>query len=126
MSFAKDRNISASKASLLFTFIGVCSGLFRVLTGKVLDKKWLSSVRVLQLSSFIVGSSLLFLTQAKQYYHFTLFAICFGLGNGAFIIGQEFYLMTCFGNARKDAVGYGMGMVVKSMPIFAGAPIAGE
>ena len=126
MSFAKDRNISASEASLLFIFIGICSGLSKVIIGKVLDNKWLSSIRVLQLSSFIIGSSLLFLTLAKEYYHFILFAIYYGIGNGTFIISHYFFLMTCFGDARKDAVGYGMGQIVKSMPIFAGAPIAGE
>ncbi|KAK3730146.1 hypothetical protein QZH41_016924 [Actinostola sp. cb2023] len=126
VSFAKDRNISGSKASLLFIFIGVCSSVSRIMIGKVIDKKWLTSMQGLQLSVFIIGSSLIPFTQAKEYYHFVLFAIFYGLGNGAFISTQNYFLLTCFGDSRKDALGYGMGEVVSSLPVFIGPPIAGK
>lgn len=122
----KDHGIPGSKSSLLFIFIGACSTIARLTMGKINDKDWLSPMQSLQLSAFIIGSSLVPFTQAKEYYHFIIFAVYYGLGNGAFITAQNYFLMTCFGDFDKDAQGYGMGQVVKSIPIIVGAPISGN
>jgi len=87
--------------------------------------KWLTSTQSLQLSSFIIGTSMLPLTQCRAFYHFILFAVYYGIGNGAFITSQSFFLLTCFNESRKDVIGYAMGQVIKSIPIFAGPPVAG-
>lgn len=80
----------------------------------------------MQLSSFLIGFSLILFTQAKFYFHFVIFAIFYGFGNGAFVVAQSVFYITCFADLRMAYVGWTTGYVFSAIALFIGAPLAGR
>ena len=92
MRFAEDLRFSSKDASLLFIYIGLCSTLARIVVGITFDKKWITSMHGVQLSSLTIGLAIALFSLAKTYGHFVVFAVAYGLGNGAFITS----IVACF------------------------------
>lgn len=126
ISLANDRNISSTKSSLLFTYIGIFSTIAQIVIGRVIDKRWLTSLQSVQLSSYLLGLTLILFALADTYIYFVVLSVLFGAANGAFVAAQTVFFLTCFGDLKKDAVGYGVAHMTKSIPLFTGAPIAGS
>jgi predicted MFS family arabinose efflux permease len=123
--FAEDLDISSKDASLLFIYIGICSTISRIVIGQVIDKKWLTALQCVQLCSFTMGVSIVLSSFAKEYSHFVMFAVAFGVTNGGFVTAQSVFLQTIL-EPDKSAIGLGMGYMVFSVAVCAGPPFAGK
>ncbi|KAK3733574.1 hypothetical protein QZH41_000277 [Actinostola sp. cb2023] len=65
--FAEDRDITSSKSSLLFIYIGVFSTVIRLVVGKLMDKRWLTPLQGVQLSSFTIAQGICELEYGTNY-----------------------------------------------------------
>lgn len=126
MSFAKSKQITASKSSLLYIYIGILSTISRIVMGKIIERKWLTPIQGVQFSSLLIGCSLIFFSQAKHYSHFIIFAIVYGFGNGSYQVSQAVFYMTCFTDIKMASVGWTTGYVFSAVALFIGPPFAGK
>ncbi|XP_048585794.1 monocarboxylate transporter 3 [Nematostella vectensis] len=122
--YAEDLLISGTKASQLFIYMGICSTVFRVFMGRLLDLKWLTPLQGVQVSALIMGLSIIALGSVSSYYHFVIFAVFFGSGSGAFVITQAVMFQTSL-ETKKSAIGLGMGYFCLSVTVVSGAPTVG-
>ncbi|XP_048585690.1 monocarboxylate transporter 5 [Nematostella vectensis] len=122
--FATDLHISSDKASWLFTYIGVTSTVCRAIIGKVLDMRWVTPLQGVQISSLLMGVSIIALGSATEYTHFVVFAVFYGVGNGIFVTTQAVFFQTSVAPS-KSAMGMGMGFMTCSVAILIGPPICG-
>ncbi|EDO46850.1 predicted protein [Nematostella vectensis] len=123
--FATDLHISSDKASWLFTYIGVTSTVCRAIIGKVLDMRWVTPLQGVQISSLLMGVSIIALGSATEYTHFVVFAVFYGVGNGIFVTTQAVFFQTSVAPS-KSAMGMGMGFMTCSVAILIGPPICGK
>lgn len=126
VTFAKDKQITASKSSLLFIYIGIFSTLSRIVIGKIIERKWLTPIQGVQFSSFLIGISLILFSQAKIYSHFITFAVFYGFANGGYTVSQAVFYMTCFSDLKMASVGWTTAYVFSAVALFIGPPFAGK
>lgn len=125
VKFANDLNISSKEASYLFTVIGVCSAIARVLFGIIVDHKWLTPLQGVQLSTLINGILFMLATLSNKYLHLVLFACAFGLASGIFATSLMLFFLSTL-EPSMSAIGLGMGYFVSSISVCGGAPLVGK
>lgn len=123
--FAKDLNISSKDASYLFIYIGITSTVSRILAGQVIDKKWLTPLQVVRLFSLIMGIAIIVFAFAKEYSHFVIYSVVYGITSGGFITSQNVFLQSIL-EPEKSAIGLGMGYMVFSVAVAGGPPFVGK
>ncbi|XP_048586096.1 monocarboxylate transporter 3 isoform X2 [Nematostella vectensis] len=122
--FGQDLGFPSSKTSLLFIYIGICSTVFRVISGQVISRQWMRPLQAVQLAAFIMGSAMLALPRVSKYGHLVVFAVVYGIANGSFAASYTVFLLTAV-KPRQAAMGIGFGFLAPSVAIFAGPPTVG-
>ncbi|XP_032226373.1 monocarboxylate transporter 5-like [Nematostella vectensis] len=116
--------LSSSEASTLFIHIGISSLVGRILSGQIVDAFHISPLKIHQCADFICGGSMLLIWLASDYLSFSVFAVVYGLSNGAYVTTMYLALMNTV-DARDRPMAFGLGEMLCSAGIVIGPVLAG-
>ncbi|EDO29417.1 predicted protein, partial [Nematostella vectensis] len=117
--------LSSSEASTLFIHIGISSLVGRILSGHIVDAFHISPLKIHQCADFICGGSMLLIWLASDYLSFSVFAVVYGLSNGAYVTTMYLALMNTV-DARDRPMAFGLGEMLCSAGIVIGPVLAGK
>ena len=106
-------------------FLGISSGVARLLIGRLCDMKSVNIRYINQLGIALAGLVTLLLPLAKSYASVAFYAVAFGFSDGTFITSQNVILLSIVGPERRDAA-FGFGCMLCSFAVASGPPLAGE
>ncbi|XP_068730762.1 monocarboxylate transporter 10-like [Montipora capricornis] len=124
VKFSKDLNVSADAASELFIYIGITTFVARLLSGILNNVPCVNPVHVYMLGLVLDGSSVVFLSQAKNYVYLVVFSIFYGLADGLSIGSFNLIILNCV-EPSKRASAFGMSGLFYGTTIATGPPLAG-
>ena len=120
-----DLGIPADKSSTLYLFIGIFVALGRLGGGFLSDMKYIKTLRLFQVSTFIIGVSTMLLTLATTYAALVVYAITFSLADGMMV---STFFVECFESVAQSKRASVTGFIfVTGAAFFLGAPpLSGE
>ena len=125
IKYSEELDISAGKASHFIMFLGISSGVARLLIGRLCDMKSVNIRYINQLGIALAGLVTLLLPLAKSYASVAFYAVAFGFSDGTFMTSQNVILLGIVGPERRDAA-FGLGCMLSSFAIASGPPLVGE
>ena len=117
--------MSADAASRLFIYIGIFTFIGRLLSGVLSNMRRVNPVYVFMFGIILDGSSVIFLSQAKNYGHLIAFSILYGLADG-FVIGTFNILILYCVEPSKRASAFGVSALFYGIATATGPPLAGR
>ncbi|XP_048589674.1 monocarboxylate transporter 3-like isoform X2 [Nematostella vectensis] len=124
VEYGSEVGISSQQGANLFIYIGICSLLFSIISGGILDIPSVNPFHINQVAAVTMGTSILLLPLATKYTHFAVFSAFFGAGLGAFFTTVVLLLMFTV-KERLIIVAYPMGEMLISIGNAAGPPTIG-
>lgn len=123
--FSEDLHVSADAASRLFIYIGITTFLGRLLSGILCNIPAVNPVYVFMVGLALDGSSVVLLTQAKDYGYLIAFSLLYGLADGFEIGTFNICMMNNYLEPRKRASAFGLSAIFYGTMTAAGPPLAG-
>lgn len=117
--------MSADAASRLFIYIGIFTFIGRLLSGILSNMRHVNAIYVFMFGIILDGSSVIFLSQAKNYGHLITFSILYGLADG-FVIGTFNILILYCVEPSKRASAFGVSALFYGITVATGPPLAGR
>ena len=125
VKFAEGLSVSADAASRLFIYIGIFTFIGRLLSGILSNMRRVNAIYVFMFGIVLDGSSVIFLSQAKNYGHLIAFSILYGLADG-FVIGTFNILILYCVEPSKRASAFGVSALFYGITVATGPPLAGR
>ena len=116
--------MSADAASRLFIYIGITTFIGRLLSGFLCNMRRVNPIYVYMLGLVLDGSSVVYLTQAKNYGHLIAFSFFYGLADGLVIGTFNITILYCV-EPRKRASAFGLSAIFYGITVATGPPLAG-
>ena len=125
MKYSEEQGISPDNSARLLMFYGLSSCIARLLAGRVCDLTWVNPHYVFQVGNFIAALSIIFAPLARNYIHFLVCGLFFGLGAGISISTSNLIFLTCV-DERRRASAFGLASCLGSLTILSAPPLAGK
>ncbi len=116
--------MSADAASRLFIYIGITTFIGRLLSGFLCNMRCVNPIYVFMAGLILDGSSVAFLSQAKNYGQLIAFAFSYGLADGLLIGTFNITILNCV-EPRKRASAFGLSAIFYGIMVATGPPLAG-
>ena len=116
--------MTADAASKLFIYIGVTTFIGRMLSGILSNIRRVNPIYVYMFGLILDGSSVVFLSQAKNYAHLIIFSLLYGLADG-FVIGTFNIIILYCVEPSKRASAFGVSALFYGTTVACGPPLAG-
>ncbi|KAL9954153.1 hypothetical protein ACROYT_G041654 [Oculina patagonica] len=124
VKFSEDLHVSADAASRLFIYIGITTFIGRLLSGFLCNMRCVNPIYVFMAGLILDGSSVAFLSQAKNYGQLIAFAFSYGLADGLLIGTFNITILNCV-EPRKRASAFGLSAIFYGIMVATGPPLAG-
>ena len=125
MKHCDDLGIPADKSSTLFLFLGIFAALGRLGGGSLCNMRFIKVRFLQQAATFIVGSSTMLLTLAKNYAALVTYVITFSLADGIMITSLIIECMESVEESKR-ALTFGYLMLAGGMLGMTSPPLAGS
>ena len=124
MRFSEGLHVSADAASRLYIYIGITTFIGRLLSGILCNIRAVNPIYVFMLG--LDGSSVILLTQAKNYGNLIAFSFFYGLADGLEIGTFNICMINNYTELRKRASAFGLSAIFYGTMTAAGPPLAGK
>ena len=125
VKFSLDLHVTADAASRLFIYIGITTFIGRLLSGFLCNMRRVNPIYVLMFGFSLDGSSVVFISQAKNYGHLIAFSFLYGLADG-FVIGTFNIIILYCVEKSKRASAFGVSALFYGITVACGPPLAGK
>lgn len=126
MRFSEGLHVSADAASRLYIYIGITTFIGRLLSGILCNIRAVNPIYVFMLGLALDGSSVILLTQAKNYDNLIAFSFFYGLADGLEIGTFNICMINNYTELRKRASAFGLSAIFYGTMTAAGPPLAGK
>lgn len=126
MRFSEGLHVSADAASRLYIYIGITTFIGRLLSGILCNIRAVNPIYVFMLGLALDGSSVILLTQAKNYANLIAFSFFYGLADGLEIGTFNICMINNYTELRKRASAFGLSAIFYGTMTAAGPPLAGK
>lgn len=126
MRFSEGLHVSADAASRLYIYIGIITFIGRLLSGILCNIRAVNPIYVFMLGLALDGSSVILLTQAKNYGNLIAFSFFYGLADGFEIGTFNICMINSYTEPRKRASAFGLSAIFYGTMTAAGPPLAGK
>lgn len=123
--FSEGLHVSAHAASRLFIYIGITTFIGRLLSGILCNIPAVNPIYVFMIGLVLDGSSVILLTQAKNYGHLIAFSFLYGFADGFEIGTFNICMINNYTEPRKKASAFGLSAIFYGTMTAAGPPLAG-
>ena len=111
--------------SLLLSYIGIGSGIGKIIFGKISDLPWVNTLRLYNFCMVLSRLSPLLAIFASGYYMLVVYVAVLGLLDGCFIGLMSIVTFECT-DRDKMSEAWGAVLMIMSFSMLLGAPAAGE
>ena len=111
--------------SLLLSYIGIGSGIGKIVFGKISDLPWVDTLRLYNFCMVLSGLSPLLAIFASGYYMLIVYVAVLGFLDGCFIGLMSIVTFKCT-DRDKMSEAWGAVLMIMSFSMLLGAPAAGE
>ena len=122
---AEEMGASHRDGSLLLSYIGIGSGVGKLIFGKISDMPCVDTIRLYNICMVLSGLSPLLAIFAVGYDMLVLYVVVLGLLDGCFIGLMSIVTLECT-DRDKMSVAWGAALMIMSFSMLLGAPAAGK
>ena len=123
--YAEEMGASHQDGSLLLSYIGIGSGVGKIIFGKLSDIPWVDTLRLYNFCMVLSGLAPLLAIFAEGYDMLVIYVVVLGLLDGCFIGLMSIVTFQCT-DRDKMSEAWGGVLMVMSFSMLLGAPAAGE
>lgn len=123
--YAEEMGSSHRDGSLLLSYIGIGSGVGKLIFGKISDLPWVDTLRLYNFCMVLSGLSPLLAIFAKGYLMIVVYVVVLGLLDGCIIGLMSIVTFECT-DRDKMSEAWGGVLMIQSFSMLLGAPAAGE
>jgi len=123
--YAEEMGSSHRDGSLLLSYIGIGSGVGKIIFGKIADLPWVDTLRLYNFCMVLSGLSPLLAIFAAGYNMLVVYVIVLGLLDGCFIGLMSIVTFECT-DRDKMSEAWGAVLMIMSFSMLVGAPAAGK
>lgn len=123
--YAEEMGSSHRDGSLLLSYIGIGSGVGKIIFGKASDRTFINTLRLYNFCMVLSGISSLLAIFAAGYQMLVLYVVVLGLLDGCIIGLMSIVTFECT-DRDKMSEAWGGVLMIQSFSMLLGAPAAGE
>ncbi|KAK3753649.1 hypothetical protein QZH41_014755, partial [Actinostola sp. cb2023] len=124
VKYSEELSISPRKGSTLYVFFGAATITSRLISGRLCDVSFIKPRYIHQVGAILSGVSTILLSFAQNYTHLVIFAVFYGLADGAFRVTVNILFMNTVDPPRRPSA-FGQANMVVSVATSAGPALAG-